>query len=128
MSLPLVIEATLKTPNVEGQPDCPFPLVFASQYDHLVKNRYTFTGSGTKSVDFGSLSGVGAKAILVTVDKDTSPAFTPISVTINGGTDVMEIDEGGFFMFGSTDPTAAGITAMDITYTSAVKMYVWIFG
>lgn len=126
--LPLVIEATLKTPNVEGQPDCPFPMVFASQYDHLVKNRYTFTGSGTKSVDFGSLSGVGAKAVIVTVDKDTSPAFQPITVTINGGTDTWEIDEGGFLIFGSTDPTASGITGMEITYASAVKMYVWIFG
>jgi len=128
MSLPIVIEATLKTPNVEGQPDCPFPLVFAAQYNHLVKNRYTFTGSGTKVVDFGSLTGVGAKAILVTVDKDTSPAFSPVTVVVNGGTDAIEIDEGGFFMFGSTDPTALGITAMSITYTSAAKLYVWVFG
>jgi hypothetical protein len=126
--LPLVIEATLKTPPVEGQSDCPFPLTFASQYEHLVKNRFTFTGAGSKSVDFGSLSAVGAKAILITVDKDTSPAFAPVTVTINSGTDTWEIDQGGFLMYGSTDPTAAGITAMDITYTSAVKMYVWIFG
>ncbi len=128
MSLPLVIEATLRTPPVEGQADCPFPLAFTTQYDHLVKNRYTFTGAGTKAVDFGSLSAIGAKAIAVTVDPDASLAAQPVHVTVNGGTDVMEVAPGGFLLFGSPKPTAAGITSLSIAYTSSVKMYVWIFG
>ena len=129
MSLPLTIEATVKTPTVEGQPDCPFPLSFTSQYDHLVKNRYTFTGSGTKAVDFGSLTTLGAKAFAITVDPDTSSAATPVTVAFNGSaTGVLEVAPGGFILFGSPKPTAAGITDMTITYAASVKMYVWIFG
>ena len=128
MSLPLRIEATIKTPSVEGQPDCPFPLSFTSQYDHLVKDRFTFTGVGSKVVDFGSLVTFGAKAIAITVDADASIAATPVMVAFNGSVDSIEIAPGGFLMFGSPRPTAAGILGMTITHAASVKMYVWIFG
>ena len=128
MTTPLSIQATLGTPPVEGQPDCPFPVSFAAQYDHLVKNRFTFTGAGSKSVDFGSLAGVGAKAICITVDPDTSLSAQPVLVTVNGGTEPLEISPGGFQLFGSPKPTAAGIISLDIVYATSVKMYVWIFG
>lgn len=127
MSAPLSISVNVQTPSVEGQPDCPFPLSLTTQYDHLTKHRLTFTGSGSKSVDFGSLA-TGAKAVLVTVDADTSPSAAPITFAVNGGTDAIEVSPGGFALLGSPSPTASGITAMDITYTASVKMYVWIFG
>ena len=128
MSIPLVIQSTVTTPQIEGSADCPFPISFTSQYNHLVKNRLVFTGIGTKSVDFGSLALIGAKAIAVTVDVDVSPAALPVLVTINGGDEAIEISQGGFLLFGSPIPTAAGILSIDIAYASSVKMYVWIFG
>lgn len=125
--LPLDVAATIKTPPLQGQPDCPFPISFVAQYEHLVKNRFTFVGSGSKTVDFGSIPG-GAKALMVTVDRDSSPATAPVTLAMNGSTDVLEVSPGGFLLFGSPAPTAQGITGMTIAYTSSVKMYVWIFG
>ena len=127
MSTPLVIEATVKTPVVEGAEDCPFPINFVSDYDHLTKHRFTFTGSGSKAVDFGSLID-GAKAIAVTVDADSSPSAQPITMVLNGGADAIELSQGGFWLYGSPKPTASGITGLEITYASSVKMYVWVFG
>lgn len=128
MPTPLTITATMVTPPLDGQPDCPFPVAFMSQYDHLVRERLTLTGSGTKAVDFGSLTGVGAKAVIITVDTDASPAALPVNVVLNGGVTNIEVSRGGFLLYGSPVPTASGITSLSIVYTSAVKLHVWIFG
>lgn len=128
MSSPLVLDLTVTTPPVEGQPDCPFPFQFVTQYDHLVKYRFKWDGAGTQVIDFGSLTAVGVKAFVLTVDKDVSPAFAALNLIVNGGADVWEVDQGGFVAYGNTDPTAAGITAMSITRTAAAKAYLWLFG
>lgn len=128
MTLPLNITASMGTPPVEGQPDCPFPINFTAQYEHRVAARYTLVGAGTQVVDFGSLAATGAKAIAITVDPDPSPAAQPVQVTINGGAETWEFDVGGFLLYGNPDPTAAGILAMSIAHAADVKMYVWIFG
>ena len=127
MSAPLVISATVTTPPVEGAADSPFPLAFTGSYDHLIKYRYTLTGTGTKAVDFGSLA-TGAKVVIVSVDSDSSPSAQPVNLVFNGGSDQVEVSQGGFLLFGSPVPTASGITDLSITYASSVKMYVWIFG
>jgi hypothetical protein len=130
MSSPLVIDLTVSTPPVVGQPDCPFPFQFATLYQHLVKYRFTWDGSGTQVIDFGSLTALtlGVKALLFTVDKDTSLAFQKPKLVINDGTDEWQVDQGGFLAYGNTEPDEQGILSMSITHPSAAKAYLWLFG
>lgn len=127
MSTPLTVTATLKTPVMEGGVDCPFPLNFTAQYDNLVRNRLSLVGAGTQVIDFGSIPS-GVKGLAVTVDPNSSVGAAPVLITLNGNPDVIELSPGGFWLYGSPVPTAAGITAMSIAHAVDTKMNIWLFG
>lgn len=128
MSTPFSVELKVMAPPVAGQPDCSVPFSFVAAYDHRACYRLEFTGSGTKSLDLGTLGPTGAKLLIITVDADASPAAQPVLVAINSATPGVEVSPGGFMSVASPKPTAAGALTIGLTHTTSAKMNVWVFG
>lgn len=126
MSFPITVTLTLEAPPDEGLP--PEELTFTSTMTVESKNiqRFKFTGSGTKSLDFGTIGAAGAKFLFVGVD--TGVGAAPILCQVNGGDLVgaEEISPGGWKQLTSPSPVD-GVTSLLITYTASVTVRVWSF-
>lgn len=118
---------SFQTPPYTGQPECPVPVNYTAQYTRKTVQRFERTGTGTGSVDLSNLPTAGAKMIVVQVDPDSSLSALPIQLQINGGTDNMELAQGGFLAYGNPRPST-GITELTYTFASNVSFWVWAFG
>lgn len=128
MSTPFSVELKVTAPQVAGQPDCAVPFTVSSSYEHRASYRLDFTGSGTKSLDLGTLGPNGAKLVVITVDPDTSVSAQPVLVSINSSTPGIEVSAGGFIALTSVTPTSAGALTLGITHATSAKMNVLVFG
>lgn len=126
MSTPFSLEAKLLLPPDVGLPPDPIALAVSNQFDSEADFVFQLTGSGTKSVDLGSIASPGIKGLLIKVD--SSATASPIVVKINGSsTGGIEISPGGGIGYASPSPQA-GITQLDIVYTTAVTVRIWALG
>lgn len=126
MSTPFSLEGNLNLPGSPGLSAQPLPFGISNQYDSKAEFEFNFpAGAGSQSVNFGTMPVAGAKAVLV--QYETSVAAPVINVTVNGGTQPIELSQGGFLAFGSPVPSA-GITAMTLAYTGAGRVRVWLLG
>lgn len=115
----------LQSPPDEGAPPVAIAFGVAGQAQSEEGGRLTLTGSGTKTIAFGSIGSPGAKAVLIEYLPTSSGA--PITVKFNGGTDELEISPGGFFALGNPVPVD-GITALTIVYSSDCQVRVKLLG
>ena len=117
-------------PGSHGRVD--LPIVLAAQFTHRADFRFEETGSGTKTVDLGSLStgGTGAKLVLVSIDADPSSAAQPVMVAMatSSSPTPIEVSPGGFICLASPKPTSAGVLFLSLTWTSSFHGYVWVLG
>lgn len=120
---PFTVEGTLTFPPEDGLQPAPIPFGVAGQFTSLSDVRLALTGSGTKSVDFGTIA--KAKALLVEYDADALAAV--VNLHVNGGNDDIELAPGGFIMYGNPSPSV-GITQLSIDYTSAAAIRVRLLG
>lgn len=126
MLTPFTLEAKLLLPPDVGLPPDPIVLSVAMQFDSEADFVFKLTGSGIKAVDLGSIADPGIKGLLIKVD--TNPTSAPVLVKINGSsTGGIEISPGGGLSYASPNPLA-GITQLDIVYTTAVTVRVWALG
>lgn len=126
MATPFTLQATLNLPGTPGLPIDPIAFQMAAQYESKAEFEYNLpAGTGTKTVDFGTMPVGGAKSYLVYYEPKVGAP--PVAVTINGGNQPQELTPGGFIAFASPTP-AAGITAMTLAYTGAGKVHVWLLG
>jgi hypothetical protein len=126
MSTPFTLEGKLLLPPDVGLPPDQLTLSLASQFDSEADFVFQFTGVGSKSIDLGSIASPGIKGLLIKVDPSASAS--PVIVKVNGSaTGGLEIAPGGGLLFGSPNPSA-GITQLDITYSTAVTVRVWALG
>lgn len=126
MSTPFVIESTLRYPPEDGEPVVPRPVSLSSSYTSKAEFDFTFSGSGSKVVDLGTIA-TGVRALHIEVDAESTPSIA-VNITINGGTDVLQLKPGGFISYGNPDPSAGGITAFTITRTQACRVLVRALG
>lgn len=125
MSSPFSFAGSFQLPADVGlEPDA-IAISTSGQFDSENKQVLRLTGSGTIAVPMGTVPLVGLKGLLIKVD--ANPTGDPIEVTVNSSSHPIEISPGGFFAFGSPDPTA-GITAISIAYTTANKVRLWAIG
>lgn len=129
MASPIPFELTgqLSFPPDDGEPNADHPFSLSDYYNHSAVFKYELSGSGTKSVDFGSIDTTGAKAIEIEVATD---ATAPVMVQINSGgvPGQIELSAGGIFAFGSPNPTASGILSMDLVHTQSATVRVRVLG
>ena len=123
------ISGSLALPPDTGQPQSTIPFSVTQNFVAKASAILNLVGSGTETVSFGTIVAPGVKAMLIEVDADTSGSLAPVLVEINGGGPVgaIEISPGGFWAYGNPSPVA-GIVSMDIVYTTANCVRVWLLG
>lgn len=121
---------TLSYPPDVGVAPCEIPVVFAGQFESEAKFTLKLVGASTQSVDFGTITPNGAKALLIEYDADASPAVQPVNLQFNGGgaPGQLELTQGGFFVFGSSAPTTGGILSMDVVHAADAVLRVTLLG
>jgi hypothetical protein len=119
----------LSYPMDQGISPCEIPINFAGTFEHEAKGTLKLVGSGTQSVDFGSLISDGAKVIQIEYDADVSPASQPVYLQFNGAgaPGQVELTSGSFFSYGNRAPSA-GILSMDIVHAADAVLRVRILG
>lgn len=127
MSFPVIATLTLLAPSTEGAVPEELPFVVTLTADQRSVQRLKLAGSGSKVIDFGTIGGAGAKLVIIAVE--TGTGVLPIVCRFNGGgaSGSVEVAPGGYQCLASPGPVA-GITALEIFYTAAVNVNVWIFG
>lgn len=123
MATPFSFSGSLNLPGGPGLPNDPIPISMSSSFDNEASFRFVLTGSGTKSVNLGTIGSPGIKGLLIEVEASATAA--PVIVKLNGSaTGGAEVSAGGFYAFGSPLPVS-GIIQLDLVYTTAVNVRVW---
>lgn len=125
MSTPFSFAGTFQLPADTGLEPDPIAMSMSGQFDSENKQVLNLSGTGSVSVPFGTAPVAGLKGLLIKVDANATGA--PVLVTINGGNTPVEVSPGGFLALGSPIP-GAGITSIDIAYTTANKVRIWALG
>lgn len=126
MSTPFALVASLQLPGDSGLPVDPIPFNVSSAFTSEADVVLNLTGTGTKSVPFGSIGGAGALGVFIKVDPSASAQ--PIQVKVNGSsTGLLEISPGGCLCYMNPNPTA-GITQLDIVYPTSCVVKCWVLG
>lgn len=125
MSTPFSISGAFSYPADASLPADQIALAASGSFDHEASAVLKLTGTGTKTVDMGTIPAAGAKAFLVKLDAGSG--VSPILVTLNGGTEPLEIAAGGFILVSNPAPVA-GVTDMSIAYTTPCTVRVWALG
>jgi hypothetical protein len=128
MATPFQVNGTLLLPGAPSLPQDPIPFGIVAQYDHKSEQTLICSGTGSKTVSFGTIPNSGAKCLVLVFEPASlpagSPAQAPITVTLNGGA-AIEVAPGGFVAFGSPAPTA-GLISLAIGHTGAATVHVWV--
>lgn len=125
MATPFTISGSLNLPGDASLPADLIPLSASGSFSHQAEVVLKLTGAGTHSVGMGTLPAAGAKAVLIKVDAD---AVAPVLVKINGSaTGKVQLAAGGLLLVSNPTPVL-GITALDIEYTAAACVRVWVLG
>ena len=124
MPIPFSAQAVLNLPGGPNLPNDPVQAQVSQNFESQVELRLSLTGSGTKAVDVGSIGAPGAKMMFLMVEASTAGGSVVIRLNgeVTGG---VQVSAGGFFMVASPTPTA-GITEVDIVYTSSVTVRLWL--
>lgn len=125
MATAFAFAGSLQLPADAGLPADPIGISMSGQYDSSNEQVLVVTGSGSKTIPFGTVGAAGLKGLLIKVDANASGA--PVLITINGGNQPIEVSPGGFIAVGSPNPVT-GITAITVAYTTANKVRVWALG
>lgn len=127
MSTPFTALSSLTYPPDDGEDARTRSNTVSSSYTEKAEFKLVLTGSGTHSVDFGSIDTNGAKAIQVEADAANTAA---VMVQLNGGGagGQLEVSAGGHFDLASPSPTTNGVLSMDIVHTVDSTVWVRILG
>lgn len=128
---PFTSDASLTYPPDDGKAAVARSNSVSNTFQHEAGGRFVLTGTGTQTVDFGSIASVGAKAIHVEVEPVAAGGVAaPVNFQLNGAgvPGNIEIAQGGHIEFASPIPTAGGILSMDIVYTQDACVTVRILG
>lgn len=129
MSVPYQVAGSLTFPPDTGAPNLVVQTSGSGQFASRQDGVLNLTGSGNKSVPFGTIPGTGAKGILIEVDPDPAPpARAPVIVKVNGSsTGGIEVAPGGSIVIHNPKPSS-GITQLDIAYTTDNVVRYWLLG
>ncbi len=129
-STPYTISGALNYPPDAGAAAVDRTFGGSGNFESKTEATYVLTGAGTQSVDFGTITTNGAKAVLVELDADPSPSAAPVNVQFNGGgaPGQLEISPGGHFDYHNPVPTAGGVLSMDIVHTTNACVRVRVLG
>ena len=121
---PFAVTVTLAVPPEVGE-DMGEPMEFSysGNCSSIVRQKLEFSGSGSKTLDTGTLPAGGAKVVLVRQLSGSSP----ITIQANGGSEPIPVGSNGMWLVVSPSPVA-GIDAITLNYTSDAAVSLWILG
>ena len=135
--IPFQASLDVQSPLMQGLPNADLPLQFVAQFTHRADFRIEETGTGTKTLDLGSLGangGNGAKFLLISIDYDSSSAALPVRVSLGQGGSTpptptpIEVSPGGWICLASPHPTVMGVVDVTLAWSSSFHGYVWVLG
>lgn len=121
MAVSYSFEGKLLLPPHPSLPQSAIPVSGSSAYGSKSDDEFELTGSGTQTVNFGTISSPGVKGLFILYEVQTNAA--PLLLTVNGGNQPIELSPGGFWAFMSPNPSA-GITTLSIAFTATCKVRV----
>jgi hypothetical protein len=110
----------------QSLPQDPIPFNFSGTYLALVADLLNVLVPGSVALPFGSIIAPGAKGFLIRYDAQGAPA-APVLVTINGGTQPIEISPGGMLVYFNPAPVV-GIVSVSIAFAAACQLRAWVLG
>jgi hypothetical protein len=123
--IPFAFAGTLQIPSDPALPPDGVPIQMSGQFNSENYQVLNLTGTGTKSIPFGTVGAAGLNGLLIKVA--ANPTAQHIQVTINGASQPAEISPGGFLALGSPNPVM-GITSISIAWTSVNYVQIWGLG
>ena len=124
-TLPFSVSLVVNLPADEGQDPTPIQYNYSGTVGSVVRYKLDLVGSDSQTIDFGTVPIVGAKILLLMVD--AGQAVAPIMAKVNGETVGEEVAAGGAKLLCSPQP-AAGITQLQVDYTTNCTVRVWVLG
>lgn len=125
MSTPATLSFTFSYPPDDGLPAASITKTVQAVFDSKQDDVVSLTGSGTKTVDLGSILTPGCKGILVYMYPDA--AASPVIAKFNGDTNGIEVSPGGFIASGSPAPVS-GVLSLSLTHTTACRVRIVALG
>lgn len=123
---PVAFNGALNLSADQSLPQEPIPFNFLGQYTQLQDSLLTLSGSGTEDVPFGSITTPGALGLLITYPANQTGA-APIYVTVNGGSQPLEITPGGLLVWFNPSPET-GLISCSIEYATSCQVRVRVLG
>lgn len=129
MPTPFAFQGTLQLPPDSSLPQDPIGFGMSAQFTSKAEYILQLTGSGTKTLDLGTLGSPGAKGYLIKVEATPSVGALPITVRLNGAgaPGEEEIAPGGFKAVGNPSPVS-GVTQITIVWQSDCRVSIWVLG
>ncbi len=125
---PFTLSGSLRYPPDDGEPDADRPFSLQDSFTHESNHTLNLVGAGTKVVDFGTLTALGAKCVAIEVLPAVAGAVVaPVNVIFNGGVDPIEISQGGFIVLGSPKPVA-GVLGLSVVHTQNACVKIRLLG
>jgi hypothetical protein len=122
---PFAFAGTLQLAADQSLPPDPIPFNGSGSFVALAQEKLNLTGSGTQAVAFGSVGSPGAKGVAIRYDAQAGAA--PLLITVNAGSQPLEVSPGGFIQWFNPAP-AAGAISLSIAYTASCQVQVWVLG
>lgn len=127
MSTPFTFTGVLTFPADPGGAGTPISINFANNFNQIIAETLSLTGSGSKSLDLSALNaGAGATALLVKVDSQVS-GTPPVFLKVNSETVGEEVQPGGAKLLLNPSP-ASGIITLVVVYTGIATVRIWALG
>lgn len=123
---PVSFAGALSLQADQSLPADPIPYNFTGQYTQLQDSLLNLSGSGTENVPFGSIAGAGAIGLLISYPPG-QVGSSAVLVTINGGSEPLEISPGGMIAWFNPTP-GAGVTTCSIEYLTSCQLRVRVLG
>jgi hypothetical protein len=125
--LPVAFAGQFELAADQSLPQDPIPFTYAGSYTALQYSGLNVSGSGTVDVPFGTLSTPGLIGLLVRYDGPNQAEAAPVYLTINGGSEPLELTPGSFLAYFNASPVE-GVVSASFAFTSACSLRVWVLG
>lgn len=109
------------TPYPNASTQLTVPISVSGSFTSKSDDKYELVGAVTKALDFSTIGAGGAKLLYIKYEQGTA------AVTLDLGTDTLELKPGGFLLYANPSPTAS-ITAASLVTTADATLQVVALG
>jgi hypothetical protein len=124
---PMTFQGSFALAPDQSLPQDAIPFNYTGTFLALSAEVANIVGAGSVAVPFGTIASPGAKGLLVRYDAAQPVGAAPVTLTINGGSQPLELTPGSMLVYFNASPSS-GITSASFTVTAACQLRVWVLG